>query len=197
MAAASPAPDVTGVLLAAGYARRFGSDKRRIAWPGGPTLMEAALHPLQAACARVVAVLPPGDAWGLGICRKHGVDIAWSFDRAAGLAASLSAAMPAVRGSAAIVVALADMGEVQDGTIPALIKHWRGDPGKTVLPVHQGQPGNPRLIPATFYTALQRLRGDDGVRLAIDWRAATRVETDDAGVVVDVDSPASEKMPRA
>ncbi|KAF1020847.1 MAG: hypothetical protein GAK30_02235 [Paracidovorax wautersii] len=104
--------------------------------------------------------------------------------------------MPAVRGSAAIVVALADMGEVQDGTIPALIAHWRSDPGKPVLPVHQGQPGNPRLIPAAFYPALQRLRGDDGVRLAIDWRAATRVETADAGVVADVDSPASERMPR-
>lgn len=194
MPPATPAPpqaDVAGVLLAAGYARRYGSDKRRLPWPGGPSLMEAALRPLQAACGRVIVVLPPGDAWGLMACRRHGAEIAWSFDRAAGLAASLSAAMPLAGRSAAIVVALADMGGVQPASIAALIARWREQPGRPALPVHHGQPGNPRLIPAALYPALRRLRGDDGVRRAIAWRQALAVEVEDAGVLADLDAPHS------
>ncbi|MFT4191797.1 MAG: NTP transferase domain-containing protein [Comamonas sp.] len=187
----SPAPDVTGVLLAAGHARRYGSDKRRLPWPGGPTLMEAALRPLRAACVRVVVVLPPGDAWGLRICRAHGVEIAWSFNRRAGLAASLGAALPLARDSAALVVALADMGDVQPASIQALITHWRQQPGQPVLPTHHGQPGNPRLIPSALYPALHGLHGDDGVRQAIAWPRARRLEVADAGVLVDLDVPAS------
>lgn len=151
--------------------------------------MEAALRPLLAACGRVIVVLPPGDAWGLRMCHRHGADIAWSFNRSAGLAASLSAAMPAARHSAAIVVGLADMGDVQGRTIAALIDGWRRWPDRPALPVHDGRPGNPRLIPAHQFAELHRLSGDDGVRRAIDWSQAQRIEVDDPGVLRDLDEP--------
>ncbi len=186
----APAHGVVGVLLAAGHARRFGSDKRRVPWPGHDSLMEAALAPLQAVCPRVVAVLPPGDAWGLMRCRRLQVEVAWSFRRSAGLAASLSAALPLVRGAPAIVVALADMGDVQAATVRALIAAWQRQPGQPVLPVFGGQPGNPRLIPALLYPRLEGLSGDDGVRRALDWAAAQRCAVDDPGVLRDLDTPA-------
>ncbi|GKT23307.1 NTP transferase domain-containing protein [Acidovorax sp. SUPP3334] len=174
MPASGPAHGVVGVLLAAGHARRFGSDKRRVPWPGHGSLMEAAIAPLQAVCPRVVAVLPPGDAWGLMLCRRLQVEVevAWSFRRSAGLAASLSAALPQVRGAPAIVVALADMGDVRADTLRALIAAWQRRPEHAVLPVFGGRPGNPRLIPAPLYPRLERLSGDDGVRRALDWKAA-------------------------
>ncbi|MDA8444287.1 NTP transferase domain-containing protein [Paracidovorax valerianellae] len=188
--APAPAHGVVGVLLAAGHARRFGSDKRRVPWPGHGSLMEAALAPLQAVCPRVVAVLPPGDAWGLMLCRRLQVEVAWSFRRGAGLAASLSAALPQVRGAPAIVVALADMGDVRADTLRALIAAWQRRPEQPVLPVFAGQPGNPRLIPAPLYARLERLSGDDGVRRALDWKAAQACAVDDPGVLRDLDTPA-------
>jgi len=185
-----PAAGVVGVLLAAGHARRFGRDKRQLPWRGGPTLMEAALRPLLSVCERVVVVLPPGDAWGLLCSRAHGAGVAWSFARGQGLAASLSSALPQVGAASAMLVALADMGDVQVQTLERLVQAWRRHPGQLVLPVHAGQPGNPRLVPQVFYERLVGLSGDDGVRRALDWSAALRVPVDDAGVLRDVDVPA-------
>lgn len=185
----APATDVMGVLLAAGYARRFGGDKRRLPWLDGSTLMQAALRPLQANCSRVVVVLPPGDVWGLNLCRQHHADVVWSFNRAAGLAASLSAAVPAVRLSSAIVVGLADMGNVQNKTVAQLIECWRQHPDQPVLPKYGAHLGNPRLIPASLFHALRNLSGDDGVRHAIDWGSAHTVNVCDPGVVFDIDHP--------
>jgi molybdenum cofactor cytidylyltransferase len=183
------APEVVGILLAAGHARRYGSDKRRLPWPGAPSLMEAALLPLQQTCDRVIVVLPPADSWGLLRCRQQGVQIAWSFNRGAGLAASLSAALPLAQGSSVSVVALADMGCVQPHTIALMIEQWRRQPERPLLPIHRGQAGNPRLIPAGFYPRLRHLRGDDGVRRAINWQQALQMPVDDPGVLIDLDTP--------
>lgn len=189
-AATVPAADVIGVLLAAGHASRFGRDKRRLPWPGGPTLLQAALRPLLHTCGRTLLVIAPGDTWGQAVARQHGAGVVWSFARSQGLAASLCAAMPHVQGSAAMVVALADMGDVKAASIAALIARWRQHPGQPALPTCKGQPGNPRLIPAACYPLLRHLQGDDGVRRALNWAQASRVPVPDAGVLRDVDSPA-------
>lgn len=193
MTAALPlAQDVTAVLLAAGFARRFGSDKRRLPCPPHDSLMAAALAPLQAVCQRVLVVLAPGDAWGVLQCRRLGVEVVWSFWPEQGLAASLAAVLPSLAepGPApqAMLVALADMGRVQEATLRQLIEAWRQAPQQLALPQYQGQAGNPRLIASALWPRLAGASGDDGVRRALPWAQATIVPMADPGVLQDVDT---------
>lgn len=191
----SPATDITAVLLAAGQARRFGSDKRRLPCPPHDSLMAAALAPLQAVFAHIVVVLRPGDAWGALLCRQLGLTVAWSFQHHTGQAASVAAALPYLRNShsttapQAMLVALADMGQVQTQTLQHLVSTWRAHPNQLLLPSHQGRMGNPRIIPAAMWPLLKNATGDDGVRRALPWSQAQQLPVDDAGVLLDVDTP--------
>lgn len=196
------ATDVTAVLLAAGEARRFGSDKRRLPCPPHASLMAAALAPLQAVCGRVIVVLRPGDAWGALQCRRLGVEVAWSFQHHLGQAASLAAVLPHLPCSAstAMLVALADMGQVQACTLQQLVQAWRAAPERLVLPHCQGRAGNPRIIPAPLWPLLANATGDDGVRRALPWSQALQLPVQDAGVLQDVDTPQDAQqllLPRA
>lgn len=191
----SPVTDITAVLLAAGQARRFGSDKRRLPCPPHSSLMAAALAPLQTVFAHVVVVLRPGDAWGVLLCRQLGLTIAWSFQHHLGQATSVAAALPYLRSRRspaapqAMLVALADMGQIQPHTLQRMVAAWRTAPQQLLLPSYQGHMGNPRIIPAAMWPLLAHATGDDGVRRALPWPHAQQLPVDDAGVLHDVDTP--------
>lgn len=66
---------VVTLVLAAGRARRFGSDKRQACLPDGRSMLEAVLQTQREACDDVRVLLRPDDAWGQALCADLGV--AW------------------------------------------------------------------------------------------------------------------------
>ncbi len=194
------------LVLAAGRARRFGSDKRQACLPDGRSLLQAVLQTQLAACGEVRALLRPDDAWGQALCAQMGVtwqsvpdaDQGMGHTLAAGLRA-LVAEEPAGPGADigvshlgnrfdAALVALADMPAVQPGTVRALIEAFLRE-GRPARPWHAGRPGHPRLLPRVSWPALLDLSGDEGARQRLDWSLATRVDVPDAGILIDIDTP--------
>ncbi len=212
---ASPlAPRVVALVLAAGRARRFGSDKRQACLPDGRSLLQAVLQTQLQACGEVRVLLREGDEWGQDLCAQLGVawqvvpdaDQGMGHTLAAGLRAlvaeeaagaggdpiaSQSAPQVGPQGAHrfdAALIALADMPAVQPDTVQALIGAFHQE-GRPAWPWHAGRPGHPRLLPRSSWSALLDLKGDEGARQRLDWSLATRVDVPDAGVLVDIDTP--------
>lgn len=200
---ASPvAPRVVALVLAAGRARRFGSDKRQACLPDGRSLLQAVLQTQLQACSDVRVLLREGDDWGQALCAQWGVSLQVVPDADQGMGHTLAAGLRAlvaeepadpggdhsVRRFDAALIALADMPAVQPDTVRALIEAFHQD-GRPAWPWHAGQPGHPRLLPRSSWPALLDLQGDEGARQRLDWSLATRVDVPDAGILVDIDTP--------
>jgi molybdenum cofactor cytidylyltransferase len=190
---------VVALVLAAGRARRFGSDKRQARLPDGRSLLQAVLQTQLQASDAVIALLRPDDDWGQALCAEWGVqtqvvpqaDEGMGRTLAAGLSALLADEASGVGGQRfdAALVVLADMPAVQVETVRALIAAFQCQ-GLPAWPWHGGRPGHPRLLPRDHWALLVDLSGDEGARHRLDWSRACRVEVPDAGVLIDVDTPA-------
>jgi molybdenum cofactor cytidylyltransferase len=113
-------------------------------------------------------------------------------DFAEGLSSSLRVGLAAVGDDAdAVLVCLGDMPRVTSAHIDALIDAF--DDGQRDLvhvPTHDGRRGNPVLFPLTWRKRLQELTGDQGARRLLEPSSCRFVPMRDAGVLVDVDTPA-------
>lgn len=195
-------PRVVALVLAAGRARRFGSDKRQARLPDGRSLLQAVLQTQLKACDDVIALLRRDDEWGQALCNEMGVawqvvadaDLGMGRTLAAGLHMLMAQGDAGERGAGrlarvdAAIVALADMPAVQPETVRALIEAFRRE-GRPAWPWHAGQPGHPRLLPRATWPALLDLSGDEGARHRLDWSQASRVDVPDQGILIDIDTP--------
>lgn len=189
--------DVTAILLAAGRGRRFdpfgARNKLLQPLPGGDPVVVASARTLLAVFARVVAVVPPQDG-GVGAqLRALGCDVTLCPQADDGMGLSLADAvrhslidtMPA-RGW---LVALGDMPFVSASTLQALAGAIRDGAG-IAAPVFQGRRGNPVAFALEHAGALQALDGDQGARRLLTTSPVTTIDTMDAGILRDIDSPA-------
>jgi len=182
---------VAGAILAAGTASRFGSDKRRALLLDGTPMLAAVAGSFARVFARTAVVLPPGDAFGMKLCARLGLEAIANERCREGQGTSLAAAMQwslAQPGLQAVVVGLADMPWVREDTLAALRDALVRYPGEPALPLWRGRPGNPRGIPQR-YSSLAQASGAQAAAHRIDWDAARTVAVDDPGIVRDVDTP--------
>jgi molybdenum cofactor cytidylyltransferase len=180
----------TGVLLAAGAARRFGGDKLLAPLPDGTPVGLAALRAMRAALPTVIAVVRPGDDALSALLSGHGVRVVHCERADEGMGASLACGVAASADANGWVVALADMPWIAARTIRAV-----GDAivagASLAAPVCRGERGHPVGFAASHRAALMALEGDEGARaiLANAGTALVRIDVDDAGVLRDVDAP--------
>ena len=84
--------EIVGLLLAAGSASRFGSDKLRHALPHGVPIAVQAARPLKAELSRVVAVVRPASKELLESLKNEGCEVVVCENAAEGMGASLACA---------------------------------------------------------------------------------------------------------
>ena len=181
---------LTAILLAAGSSRRFGAPKLLAPWRGRP-LWEHALAALTGAEAvtETIVVVAPGFAVPPAAPRCRFVV---NPEYAEGMGASLRAGVRAAAADTeAFLIALADMPLVPPGLIAALLACYGAGARPIVVPVRRGHRGHPVLIGADLRDELMAVRGDVGARevLAAHPDLVGTVETDEAGVLFDVDEP--------
>ncbi|MBI1846297.1 MAG: nucleotidyltransferase family protein [Candidatus Rokubacteria bacterium] len=158
---------ITGLVLAAGFARRMGRQKLLLTLQGKPILrwsVEGLLPHVQ----DVIVVTPPDAADLRAALDGLPVRFAVNPRPADGQGSSIAAGMAAVPPLAqAVIVALGDQPRLPAEVVPALIAA-REKTGKPIIaPVYQGVQGTPVLFSAELVGELAALSGDEGARSVV------------------------------
>lgn len=183
---------VAALMLAAGYSRRFGADKRRLVLADGRSLLAASLALPCSMLEDVWLVLRPDES-PAALDLPTGVRIVQNPTSAQGMGHSLAAGAERLLAESradAVAIFLADMPSIRRHSLEALMAC--AAPDRIVLPSHQGKRGHPVLFGRDFWPQLATLGGDAGARAVIQHNAEALhiVELNDPGVLQDIDTPA-------
>jgi molybdenum cofactor cytidylyltransferase len=182
--------NIVGLLLAAGSARRFGSDKLSHSLPHGvPIAVQAARH-LKSQVSRVVAVVRPGSAELSGHLSKEGCEVVVCESAAEGMGASLACAARAAGEADGYLVALGDMPFVRPSSIAA-VRDALAAGAPLAAPFWRARRGHPVGIAGRFHAELVALRGDEGAKALLGaGHRLVKIAVGDPGVIRDIDTPA-------
>ena len=178
---------VAALLLAAGFSRRFGTDKRLHLIDGEPMIARTVARYAERFKALFV-VLRSGEEALAEVVAPLGARAVFAADARAGMGRSLAAGIDAVADREHAVVGLADMPFVTADTL-ARLRAMLG-PGRIVRPVHRGTPGHPVGFARDFFEELKQLQGDRGAKdlIAQNPDALAQWWSADPGVVHDIDA---------
>jgi molybdenum cofactor cytidylyltransferase len=184
----------TAVILAAGTSSRMGKAKQLLSLGKSTVLAQTLAHVESAALDEIVLVL---GASAEEIHRqlpsspelKIVVNTAYQQGMASSLRAGLSAVDP---NSDAALIVLGDQPFVRPQTLDRIVEEYCRSRAQIVIPVHQGQRGNPVLLDRSIFAEVMALEGDIGSRaiFARHLDGIVNVEVDDAGILLDLDEPA-------
>ena len=192
---------VAALVLAAGYARRFGSDKRLLPVHEPSSventvdqlpLLKYTLSKYLSVFDQCVVVVREPDPALLVLERMPDVVIARQPNARAGMGDNIALAMqhPEVTTCDAIAIALADMPMVQTQTLITLREQAQRD--RIVCPQFESQRGHPVILGGELFADLSQLGGDIGARRVLSAHAELMVDipVDDEGVLIDIDTAA-------
>jgi molybdenum cofactor cytidylyltransferase len=178
--------NIVGLLLAAGSATRFGSDKLRHALPHGVPIAVQAARNLKMELREVVAVVRERDAAAM----FEGCTVAVCENADEGMGASLACAARAAGPRDGYIVALADMPFVRPSSIAA-VRAALEKGAALAAPYFRARRGHPVGIAGAFYPQLVELGGDEGARRIVGANESrlVKIPVGDPGVVRDIDRP--------
>ena len=193
-AAARP---VVGLLLAAGFGRRFDAGGRRnkllARMPDGQTIVATAARTLCSVLEHVAVVVPARSALleaalsdlPVRLIRNGRADEGMGTSIAAGIV-ELEAAFPRARGW---LVALGDMPFIAPSTI-RVIADAVGSAGTPIVAAcHAGRRGHPVGFDRRLSDELRALHGDAGAAVVAAHHGVRLVDCGDPGVIRDIDTP--------
>ncbi|ADE01312.1 nucleotidyltransferase family protein [Haloferax volcanii] len=184
-----------GILLAAGAGTRF-EPGNKLCQPldGEPIVRRAARRLIESPVDETVVVLghdaervrralEPLET-RLTVVRNERYDAGQSASVRRGAEEVLS------RGGSVGVFALGDMPAVGSATYDELLAAIDRDDRHVVVPVYDGQRGNPVAFDAAALDRFGRLTGDAGARALFEAMPVARVAVDDPGIHADIDTVA-------
>lgn len=131
------------IVMAAGNARRFGSNKLD-ARVEGKTLLRRALEAVPAACFDRVAVVTQYPRPDLGL--SH----------------TIALGMARMQDMDGVMFQVSDQPLLRRDSVEQLVEVYRSHPDRLVALGHDGVRGNPCLFPASLFPELLALEGDHG-----------------------------------
>jgi len=179
-----------GILaLAAGRARRFGSDKRLARLPDGRYCIEAFLDQAEASGLPVMVCLAAGDRQLADLldargCRYHACERA-----AEGMGGTLAEGITRIPDWDGVLVALADMPWVSAETYRAVAGQLSAN--RICAPEYNDRRGHPVGFGRALFGELAALGGDSGARdlLARHPGYIDKVAVEDPAILKDIDLP--------
>ena len=180
--------NIVGLLLAAGSASRFGSDKLRHALPHGVPIAVQSARNLHAELPEVFVVVR--DRAAAGAFEDEGCKVAVCANAHEGMGASLACAARAAGARDGYLVTLADMPFIRRTSIAA-VREALEKGAAIAAPFFRARRGHPVGIAGRFYEQLIKLQGDEGARrvLAENDASLVKIPVGDPGVIRDIDRP--------
>jgi len=181
------------VVLAAGFSVRFGGIKLKAVLPDGTSILQKTLKSILHITDNIIIIgriglldegvydfLEPAQKSSLILCEeaRHG------------MGHSLACAIKHVPAQwQSVLICLGDMPFVRQDTLERLIVS--GSPQQIIIPTYSGNRGHPVNFGRHFFSELQMCDGDSGARhvLKAHQHAITELETDDSGILQDIDTP--------
>jgi molybdenum cofactor cytidylyltransferase len=186
--------NVAAILLAAGSASRFGSDKLLHPLPHGvPIAVQAARHLRTVFAGNVFAVIRPEAEALADLLRAEGCAVVTCARASDGMGASLACGISAAHAAGAAdayLVALADMPFIRSSSIAAVREELlKGAP--LAAPYFRARRGHPVGISSRYRDELAGLRGDEGAKKLLSVHAAeiVKIPVGDPAVLRDIDTP--------
>ena len=183
---------ITGILLAAGLSRRFGSQKLIATLPSGLPIAVASWRALKAAHDNSIAVIRHDDKMLKTIFEQEKIPFLICQDAHLGMARSLLTGIQNSLDSDGWIIALGDMPSIDPETIKKITKAT-SDPGIRKLvfrPTFHGKPGNPVGLRFELRDELIALQGDEGAREIIKRHISDThfIPVKDEGIIKDIDT---------
>ena len=181
---------IAGLLLAAGGARRFGSQKL-VATVGGVPLVRRAHDSLAEVVDSVLVVVGAEAPAVTQALESTKATVIVNPDWADGLSTSIRRGIGAVPlDIEAVIIALGDEPEVDARIAVELIAMWRNSGRPIVAARYEGVQSHPVLFDRSVFPELSMLEGDVGAKSVI-YRSAERVAFVDVASArpIDVDVP--------
>jgi molybdenum cofactor cytidylyltransferase len=184
---------VDGIVLAAGRSTRMGASKPLLELDG-ETFLEHAIRTLRAGgCRFVVAVVNEAADWTQRLADVTGAAVVINEDADSEQVDSVRLALEHVPDDAAAVAVLpVDFPRLRATTVRALLAVFRTHRSPIVLPAYRGETGHPVVLARALFDELRTADLAEGVRslIAAHADAVQRVAVDDAGILIDIDTPA-------
>ncbi|MFT4234594.1 MAG: NTP transferase domain-containing protein [Microbacterium sp.] len=180
--------DVCGIVLAGGEGTRFGGPKALARTADGTPWLHRVVAALRAGgCGRVLVALGAAADEARELV-PDGAEAIVVDDWTLGLAATLRAALAAVEGADAAVIAPVDVPDLPASAVARLVA--LAAPSGLAQAVYEGRPGHPALIGADHIAAVRAsATGDRGARLYLRTHAAAEIECSDLWHGQDQDTP--------
>ena len=192
--------DISAIVLAAGMSQRFGSEKLL-----HPVTLHGITQPLAAHTLlqwlevfdsiTVVVRQDSGDfctviETALGTSKAKAIRWVECVDAANGMSASLACGVRTNRNSQGWLIGLADMPLVPTSVIVS-VRNALLSGAQLAAPAYAGRRGHPVGFASLFYPGLPSLQGDSGARFILEKNRnkIVLINTDDAGVIADIDVP--------
>ncbi|HEX2167323.1 MAG TPA: nucleotidyltransferase family protein [Longimicrobiales bacterium] len=186
------APAVDGVILAAGLSSRMERPKPLLN-VGAMTFLERAMTTLRAAgCRRTYVVVNATDGVTADHARELGAETVLNDDPESAPLDSLRLVLQRLpEDTGAVVVLPVDLPLIAEDTVTAIVRSFRENPGRLILPFHNGVAGHPVLIGRDVFDDVLTRPLEEGLRSLIMESARTlrEVKVIDPGILIDIDTP--------
>lgn len=189
---ATPGPAYAGVVPSAGASIRMGRPKGLLP-VGGESFLKRTVGALRTGgCAPVLVVVAEGAHGLAGEAEAAGAQVLVNPDPGEGPITSLRLALStlgdSVPGFAYLPV---DHPMVRGDTVSRLLDEARAAGAPLTVPMYQGKRGHPAIFGAALFPELLDASLEGGARTVVHrhLRDALKLEVDDPGVLVDIDTP--------
>ena len=181
---------IAALVLAAGRSSRMGSNKLLEAVGGQPMIRHAVAAAVAVADPVIVVTGNEGAKVRAALADFTDVQFVENPYYSNGLSASLIYGINALPAeSDGVLVLLGDMPGVDAALLGRLFAAFDPGAGRAIIvPVHDGQRGNPLLWGRQHFDALRGLTGDTGARALLETNPVFAVEAS-MGALTDLDTP--------